>query len=65
MSSSFLKPTATERKTIRSVVFSGGATIDLADNGDGTWFADIYGVIVEAGSPAELLREIATVLEEA
>jgi hypothetical protein len=65
MDSNMLRATTTERKRIRSIVYSGGAEIRIADNDDGSWHADIYGVLIEAESPAALLRELALVLEEA
>lgn len=59
------KPTATERRKIRSVIYGGAGQITIGENADGTWFGDVFGTVVEAPSPAELLRELATVLEEA
>lgn len=59
-----LRGTETERRKIRATIFSGAASIHTGENDDGTYFADVYGVIIEAGSYAELLRELALILEE-
>lgn len=60
------KPTKTERKDIRAIVLDvlGPTEIHIGDNGDGTWFADIHGLFLEAESPGALLRELAEILEE-
>jgi hypothetical protein len=43
---------------------SGQSSMCLGHNLDGVWFADIYGIIFEAGSCAELFRILAGILEE-
>ena len=60
----FERPTVKERKMIRETIYGDGALFTLAENPDGTWFVSVADSIIEADSPAELLRELATVLEE-
>lgn len=61
-----IKPTKTERQSIRAVVYgTENASIGLARNPDDTWVIDIHGILVEGGTPGELLREVADILEEA
>lgn len=56
--------TLSERQSIRNIIFSDGAQTGIRENEDGTWHADVYGIVIEAGSAAELLRELAHILEE-
>lgn len=64
-----LKPTVKERHIIRGRLLDDTAREHVAvhvwDNGDGTYAADVSGIILEGPTVAELLREIASVLEEA
>lgn len=64
MSEPMLKATPTERQRIRTIILNGSAEILIASNDDGTWFADVYETIIEAPTAAEVLREVAAVLEE-
>jgi hypothetical protein len=59
-----LRGTMTERHHIRKSLLRGDGEIDIGENEDGTWFADVSGVIVEGESAAQVLRELAKVLEE-
>lgn len=60
------KLTKTERADLRHLVHgvTGYTDITIGDNGDGTWFADVYGLIMEADSAPALLRELADALGE-
>jgi hypothetical protein len=60
----FQNLTIGERNRVREELLGGYGTINVKDNLDGTWMADIHGFILEAATCAELLRAIADVLEE-
>ncbi len=60
----FLRGTETERRRIRATVYSGAAEIRIHEDRDGVWFADLGHAVIEAESAAELLRELARILEE-
>lgn len=60
-----LRGTYSERRSIRTYLLSGAGEIRVRE-GDGIWFAGLAEIaVIEAGSAAELLREIALILEEA
>lgn len=60
-----LRGTASERQSIRAYLLSGAGEIKVR-YGDGLWFAGFAEIaVIEAGSAAELLREVAFILEEA
>jgi hypothetical protein len=62
--SELLKGTSTERRKIRTILFSGAGSFDLNENDDGTWYASITDIEIEGTSPADVLRSLAEILEE-
>jgi hypothetical protein len=68
---SFQPVTTKERALIRDAILKGTAGgMDLFYAGDGVWTADVEvgptgHVYVEGGTPAEVLRRVAAILEEA
>lgn len=59
-----LSPTIRERNAIRVGLEHGYGEIVLKENDDGTWFVDVFDIVIEGESAAAALRALAAILEE-